>query len=64
MEHRGVEFTVVQTANPTGWRWTVEIPGQKPRSGAVHDRAGAIANAKRAIDIALGAKPLSADESD
>jgi hypothetical protein len=64
MEHRGVEFTVVQTANPRGWRWTVEISGEKPRSSAVHDRADAIANAKRAIDTALRAKPLSTDEND
>ncbi len=25
MEHRGIQYTVVQTANPTGWRWTVDL---------------------------------------
>jgi hypothetical protein len=53
MEYRGVEFTVLQTASPRGWRWTFELPGRKPRSGVVHDRAGAIINAKRAIDALL-----------
>jgi hypothetical protein len=62
MEYRGVEFAVVQIANPTGW--TFEIPGHKPRSGTVHDRAGEIANAKRAIDAVLGARPVNPANDD
>jgi hypothetical protein len=60
MEYRGVEFTVLQTANPKGWRWTVEMAGRKPKSGVVRDRAGAIINAKRAIDLVLGAQQTDA----
>lgn len=25
MQHKGINYTVVQTANPSGWRWTVEL---------------------------------------
>jgi len=25
MEHKGIKYIVVQTAAPTGWRWTVEL---------------------------------------
>ena len=64
MEYRGVEFTVLQTLSPKGWKWTIELPGQKPKSGVVHDRAGAIVRAKRAIDTALGAPPLNVSAID
>jgi len=53
MEYRGVEFTVLQTLSPKGWKWTIELPGHKPKSGVTHDRADAIVHARRAIDISL-----------
>jgi hypothetical protein len=59
MEYRGVEFTVLQSASPRGWRWTVEITGRKPKSAVVCDRAGAILHARRAIDAALGSPERS-----
>ncbi len=62
MEHRGIEFSVLQSASPRGWRWTVEIPGRKPKSAVEHDRAGAIFRAQRAIDAALGAQQVTPTE--
>jgi len=60
MEYRGVEFTVLQSASPRGWRWTVEIAGRKPKSAIAHNRTGAILDAQRAIDAALGIQPVNA----
>jgi hypothetical protein len=46
-EHKGIHFTVVQTANPTGWRWTVElVPPLKSKTG--ENRADAV---RRALAI-------------
>jgi hypothetical protein len=50
MEYKGIEYTVVQTANPTGWKWTVSMDGRQPRSGEGHTRAAAIALAQLTID--------------
>jgi len=51
MEHKGIEYTVVQTANPTGWRWTVELaPPQKSRTGVTQHRATAVAKVIATID--------------
>jgi hypothetical protein len=57
MQHNGVEFQVVQTASPTGWKWTVQIPGKKVMTGRAVSRALAIAYAKTAIDRVMKAKP-------
>jgi hypothetical protein len=51
MQHKGIHFTVVQTANPTGWRWTVELlPPLKSRTGDTLTRAGAVRRALAVID--------------
>jgi hypothetical protein len=55
MEHRGIEYQVVQTANPTGWRWTVYFDQVKDKTGTSFSKGNAIFNAVRAIDKALGA---------
>ena len=54
MEYRGIEYQVVQTANPTGWRWTVEVAGGTLRRGTGYNRVHAIGLAQRAIDRLLG----------
>jgi len=56
MEHNGIPFSVVQTANPTGWRWTIHIPGKRHKSGTAVHRAIAISVAKIAIEKAIKAK--------
>jgi hypothetical protein len=57
MEYRGIEYQVVQTANPTGWKWTVSMVGRQPRTGQGHSRAAAIGLAQLAIDKLLKASP-------
>ena len=51
MEYRDTEYQILQTANPTGWKWTVLIAGEKIRTGPAYNRASAIA--QRAIDKLL-----------
>ncbi len=33
MEHKGVEYTVMQMADGAGWRWEVRFGGGKIKSG-------------------------------
>jgi hypothetical protein len=49
MEHQGIEYTVVQTINPSGWKWSFERDGRSPRWGIAFNRAEAISAAQRAI---------------
>jgi hypothetical protein len=55
MEHKGIEYRVVQTANPTGFRWTTELDN-KTQTGVSSSKGNAIFNAVRAIDKALKAR--------
>ena len=55
MKYREIEYQVVQTANPTGWKWTVHLDGKRTKTGAGYSRASAIALAQRAIDKAVQA---------
>jgi hypothetical protein len=57
MQHRGVEYEVVQTASPTGWKWSFQIPGKRIKTGRAVSRAVAIIFAQAAIDRAIKAKP-------
>ena len=57
MEHKVIEYQVVQTANPTGWRWTVQID-EKEKSGTSLSKGNAIFSAVRSIDKQLGIKKL------
>jgi hypothetical protein len=51
MEHKGVEYTVVQMADGTGWRWEVRFGGGKTKSGVTRlSRAMAIKMAEYEID--------------
>jgi len=54
MEHRGFQYQVVQTANPTGWKWTVHLSEKRTKTGQCQSRGSAIFNAVRTIDKALG----------
>jgi hypothetical protein len=57
MEHKGVEYTVVRTANPTGWAWTVLIRGKRAKTGMANSRPMAIALACAAIEKAIKVRP-------
>jgi hypothetical protein len=50
MNHRGIEFSVVQAANPFGWVWTVRLPGNREKIGGSKTRPLAIARAQAFID--------------
>jgi len=49
MQYRGVEFAVVQTIAPRGWRWSVDND-QMEKAGTSPDRNGAIRLAQKFID--------------
>jgi hypothetical protein len=53
MEHNGISYSVVQTASPTGWKWTIHVPGNRPKSGTAFNRAVAVSVAKIAIERAI-----------
>ena len=54
MEHKGVEYTVVQLTDGAGWRWEVRFADGKSKSGVTEiDRAAAIKIAEYEIDRAL-----------
>jgi hypothetical protein len=57
MEHRGIQYLVVQTANPTGWKWTVQLDGGGIKTGVSFLRQYAIFDATNAIDKALRVAP-------
>ena len=56
MEHNGIPYSVVQTASPTGWKWTIYVPGKRPKSGTALNRSIAVRVAKLAIDKATKVK--------
>ena len=59
MEHKGIQFSVVQTANPTGFRWSVQLDATRTRSGVSYSMKAAILDAQRKIDKELGSPKRS-----
>ena len=57
MDYKGIEYQIVQTSSPSGWRWTVEMEGRRPRVGTGYSRAAAIALAQIAIDKLIKKNP-------
>jgi hypothetical protein len=55
MEHKGIQYQVVQTANPTGFKWTVHLNENRIKTGVSYSRGTAIFHAVRAIDRAVSA---------
>ena len=53
MDYKGIEYSIVQTANPTGWKWIVLLDATRTRTGIAHSRAHAVLDAERAIDKAM-----------
>jgi hypothetical protein len=52
-EYKGVQYQIVQTANPRGFRWTIQLDESKTRTGTAPSRNIAIFEAKWAIDKEL-----------
>jgi len=53
MEHKGLQYSVIQTSNPTGWKWTVRLDDGRTRSGSAPTRAIAIRFAEIRIEKAV-----------
>jgi hypothetical protein len=49
LEHRGIQYQIVRTANPTGYRWTIYLDGNRTRSGACYSKEAAVYEVKRTI---------------
>jgi hypothetical protein len=60
MEHNGIQYQVVQTANPTDFKWTVQLDENKTRTGVSFSRGDAILSAMRFIDRAIREQPKEA----
>ena len=57
MEHKGIQYQVVQTANPTGWKWTVQLDQGRTKTGVSFSKNSAIFDAVHAINKALSVPP-------
>jgi hypothetical protein len=53
MDYKGIEYEVLQTANPTGWKWIVHLDAGRRKSGISFSKPMAITSAKHAIKKAL-----------
>ena len=49
MEYKGVEYEVVQTANPTGWKWVIRLDEIHTKAGTAYNRSSAVRFAELAI---------------
>jgi hypothetical protein len=56
MQYRNIQFSVVQTANPNGFKWTIGLDADRIRTGISHSMKVAILDAQRKIDKALKAQ--------
>jgi hypothetical protein len=50
MQYKGFNYSVVQTANPTGWKWTIGLDETRTKTGTSFSRASAITFAQQAIE--------------
>jgi hypothetical protein len=53
MDYKGIEYEVLRTANPTGWKWIVHLDAGRRKSGISFSRPMAITSAKHAINKTL-----------
>jgi hypothetical protein len=56
MEHKGVRYELLQTTNPSGWKWIAHLSPLKTQAGFSSLKQLAIHAAKRAIEKALEAE--------
>jgi len=53
MEHKTVQFAVVEATNPCCWKWIVFLDANRMRTGIALTRADAVLDAELAIENAL-----------
>jgi len=56
MEHKGIQYQIVQTANPTGYKWLVHLDANRIRIGQSYSMKSAIQDAQKKIDRDLREK--------
>jgi hypothetical protein len=56
MDHRGIEYTIVQGIGRDTWRWTVSLGNNISKSGQAIGKPEAVAQATRAINRAFARK--------
>jgi hypothetical protein len=57
MEHRGVEYAIVQGIGKHMWKWTAWVGGAVV-SGQAHTKQAAVGSAEKAIDRFLAIKKV------
>ena len=50
MEYKGIQYSIVQTANPTGFKWTIILEEGRTKSGEAPTMKAAASDAERKID--------------
>jgi hypothetical protein len=53
VEHKGLQYQVAETANRSGWTWTVQMPDGHTKTGVSCSRGHAIFYAINAIEMNL-----------
>jgi hypothetical protein len=53
VQYKAIEYQVVRTANPTGWKWTVQLGATRTRTGTSYSMKSAALDAQRKIDKEL-----------
>jgi hypothetical protein len=53
MQHKGVQYQVVQKADLTGWQWIVQLGEGRTKTGVSYSRGHAIFYAINAIELSL-----------
>jgi hypothetical protein len=56
MEHKGIQYCVVQTSSPTGWKGSVRLDERRSQTGTAPSRIAAVRFAERAIENAVKVK--------
>jgi hypothetical protein len=53
VEHKGVEYQILQMANPSGWRWVVYLGVDNIKTGVASSKGNATFKAVKLIDSAI-----------
>jgi hypothetical protein len=53
MKYKGLQYSLVQTSSPTGWKWIVRLDDGRTKTGTAPNRTAAIRLAEIRIEKAL-----------
>jgi hypothetical protein len=63
MEYKTIQFEVVETTNPFGWKWVVFLDATRTRTGIGLTRADAVLDAELVIEKVLDSRRSNAKET-